>query len=257
MKGKLILIVFALCLIGQDAFSSQKLVLVGNTGNKPSVYKNNKGEIVGIDVDVIKEMAKRANITVEFRLVPWVRVLISIEDGLVDGGFPLFVTPERQKYSIYTQVPVHRTLYMAYCLQENKNKYNKLSDLYGQKVGKLRGISVSPAFDTATKNGDIELYEMNRYSQLLKMVYFKRLPVIVGKRSTVGLYLKKHKRKEVVGKALTDLDKNGKTGRKAFLVISKKSKIPNKIELLKKINRIMTQMKKDGTIERITRNYID
>ena len=52
------------------------------------------------------------------------------------------------------------------------------------------------------------------------------------------------------------LDKSGEQGQGAFLVLSKAAKIKNKEKLLAKINRVMLEMEKDGTIDKITKKFI-
>ena len=251
MRIKKIIIFIVLLLFIEDmGFAEQKLFLVGDNNNVPACYENKEGKIVGVDVDIIREMAIRAGIDVTFKLLPWKRVLSMIEQGTAHGGFPLFVTPERQEYSLYTKVPVHRVVMMVYVKQGNEFKFEKLSDLYGKTIGINRGFSISPEFDLAVREEKLSVHEVNETHQLIKMLWTNRLKVVIAKQTNVGLYLKE------TGKKLTALGSVSE-GKGAFLVLSKAAELENKEQLHQTIDRVMLDMEKDGTIEKITKNYIE
>lgn len=247
---QLLIIAVAILLLANQSLAKTQLTLVGNTGNYPVCYQDDSGKIVGINVDIIRELAKRMDIDINIQLVPWARTLSMIKHGQVDGGFPLFITPERQEYALYTSVPLHEAVMLAYVKYPETFSGNKLEDLYGKKIGINRGYSISAEFDLARKQDKFEVTEVEKIHQLVSMVFHGHLDALVAKRSSVGSYLKRS------GKWLKVLGPINKS-EGAFLVLSKKAKINNKQQLLKDINQTMQDMMADGTIERITRQYID
>ena len=62
----------------------------------PMGFKNEKGEIVGFDIDLAKEVAKRLNMEVDFKPINWDSKILDLNSGNIDliwNG--LTITPER------------------------------------------------------------------------------------------------------------------------------------------------------------------
>jgi len=250
MAIKLVTFFIFLLIYSQLGFSDQKLLLVGDNNNFPVCFENEDGTIIGIDVDIIKEIAQRIELDIDIKLAPWPRVLFMVKNGKAHGGFPFFVTPERLEFSSYTKIPLHRSVFMAFAKPGNEFNFEKISDLHGKVVGINRGFSISPEFDAAVNNGSLNVYGVDEIHQLVEMLMKNRIDVIVAKRSTIAGYLKN------TGQKLTPLGAVNK-GQGAFLVISKAAKIENKERILQKIDEVMAEMEVDGTIAKITKKYIE
>ena len=70
----------------------------------PMGFKDEKGEIVGFDVDLAKEAARRMNVDFKFRPIIWDQKEAELNSGRIDiiwNG--LDITPERQAYILYTK----------------------------------------------------------------------------------------------------------------------------------------------------------
>ena len=94
MKNVL-LIIFLLVICQLPAnVRAEKLVLTTLDYFAPYQYKDAAGNLTGIDLDIIREIARRLDIEVEFQAVPWKRSLVSVEKGLVDGLVAGLKNPE-------------------------------------------------------------------------------------------------------------------------------------------------------------------
>ena len=80
--------------------AAEQFTVFCNEKKVPVCYKDKTGKIVGIDVDIVRELSKRLGFSLDIQLVPWKRVLAGVEQGNVDAGMPLFVTKDRKKYSL-------------------------------------------------------------------------------------------------------------------------------------------------------------
>ena len=229
--------------------AEQKLFLVGDNHNIPACYENREGKIVGIDVDIVREVMRRNDLEVVIKLLPWKRVIAMLKNGDAHGGFPFFITPERQEYLLYTETPVHRVNMMVYVRPGNEFEFKEISDLHGRVVGINRGYSISSEFDSSVKDGKIRLREINEADQLVKMLLIGRFDVIVAKQSEVQAFLYKANLELSSLGSLTE-------GKGSFFVLSKTSSLQKKEDLLKRINHTMSEMKADGTIEKITKSYV-
>ena len=231
-----------------QTIAERTLNFVGDEDNEPESYINDKGEFTGSAVDIVREMAKRLNLKVNIQLTPWVRVLSMTESGQADGGFPLFLTQERQQYAVYTDVPVHISVMTAYTKQGREFDYQEMSDLFQKRVGINRGYSISKEFDDAAKEGKIELIEVETVEQLVKMLLDERIDAIAATPSSIQFYLKATK---TVLSEIAEL-----RARPAYLTLSKSANIKNLDQLLLDINQTLLSMKKDGSIDEIRNRHL-
>lgn len=221
-----------------------------NEKNIPVCYRDGAGKFVGIDVDIVRELSNRLGFSLEIKLVPWKRVLAGIKDGQADAGMPLFVTADRQKYSLYPQVPIHEAVMAAYTKVGSGITYSDLKDLSGKSIGIRRGYSISPEFDRLAKEGKIKVTEVTNIKNLIKMVQANRFDIIVDKQSTVGYHLKQS------GIKLQNIGEVSQV-RGAYLVVSKATNFKDPKSLLSEIDKVLIEMKQEGVIEEITKRYTD
>lgn len=239
----IVLTVLHACLFAQD------LEFVGHLGNVPNCFLDENGNNTGIDVDILNELSNRSKYNISLKLVPWARVLISIKNGMADGGFPLFKTSEREEYAIYTTVPLHIVTMVAYVRRDSKLIYKDISSLYGIEIGTIRGFSISAEFDQAVKDGKIRIIELNNSEQLIKLVEMGRLEIIVGTSANIGYNMKQL---NIELSQLAILNDSGKT----FLALSKNANIENLEKIILDINTTLKEMNDDGTINKITQKYL-
>ncbi len=229
-------------------FAAEQFTVFCNEKNIPVCYKDETGKIVGIDVDIVRELSKRLGLSLDIQLVPWKRVLAGVKQGNADAGMPLFVTADRKKYSLYPKVPLHEAVMVAYAKVGRLIAYSDLKELYGKSVGIRRGYSISPEFDQLAKEGQIKVTGVNDVQNMIKMIEAGRFDLIVDKRSTVDFYLKK------TGIKLQSIGKVGQA-QGAYLVVSKATDFKDPISLLNDIDRVLMEMKQEGVIEDITKRY--
>lgn len=93
MKRKMLLVVTVLLLsmalivtgCGSKTASGGKVYKVGTDATyAPMEYMDEKGNIVGLDIDIVKEIAKAAGFEVEFIHYGWDPLFPAVSDGLVD-----------------------------------------------------------------------------------------------------------------------------------------------------------------------------
>lgn len=231
------------------AMPAEVLTFWGDDQNLPVSYRNEYGEIVGIDVDVLREVASRAGFQVQIKLAPWKRVLNSLEKGRIDGAFPLAKTARREEYGIYTEVPVHSYVFSAYTKSKFEFSYTNLNDLSNKHIGVQLGFSISDEFDRAAKNGALDVHEVASLEQLVKLTLKDRLDILIAKPSHMSIHLAKS------GLKLSEIGTVSERAY-AYIVLSKKAKISNKNELIDKINHAMKAMRDEGAMKKIMDKYI-
>ena len=83
-----------------------KKVVIGLDDSFPPMgFKDDKGEIVGFDIDMAKEAAKRAGMEVEFKAIDWSSKEAELKSKKIDALWNgLTVSPEREKNILFSNV---------------------------------------------------------------------------------------------------------------------------------------------------------
>ena len=230
------------------ANAEKTFTVVCNEKNEPACFEDADGNIVGVNVEIVRELCKRLKFSLNITLVPWKRLLSLVERGDVDAGMPLFKTPERLKYALYPSTPLHNVAMQAYTHTNSDFTYTRLPEnLYGKVVGIRRGYSISPKVDQAIANGYISINELDSVEQLIKMAASNRVDAIVDKGATINFYLKKE------GVLLRYIGQVSQP-QAAFLAISKSS--PQNVEVLfRMVDTTLRTMQSEGVIEEITNRF--
>ena len=109
----------------------------------PMGFRDENNEIVGFDIDLAKEAAKRLGVNVKFQTIVWESKLEEINSGNIDviwNGFS--VTPERQKEYLFTKPYIkNRQVIVVTADSPIKTK----ADLEGKKIGIQAGSSAQDA----------------------------------------------------------------------------------------------------------------
>ncbi len=252
---KSIFILMTVCLFtsafGQNSSKSQQKTLIfvmNNTNVKP--YRWYEGDnIKGSDVDIIRELAKRLGIKIQFRPLPFKRLLANLKVGRYVGTGAIYKNEERAQYLHYVEVPFRWTNLKVYTKVGQEFSFNKISDLYGKTLGKNAGYSISDAFDQAEDEKKIIVSEGNKYENLLMMLLAGRLDGIVGIAEVIQYY--------ITTMNLTDkikvLPHSLRKPRPSYLVLSKKATTSQRF--IDDIHRLMSEMAEDGTLQKITNKY--
>lgn len=124
-----------------------KLIVGIKANNPPFSLKNERGEFVGFEIDLAKEIAAYilgSKDKVKFKVISTVAQRISsIEDGKVDIVIATFsVTPARYTRLIFSQ-PYYFTTQRVLV---NRNKVKSLNDLKGKEVMVVYGSNSASAF---------------------------------------------------------------------------------------------------------------
>lgn len=217
----------------------------------PYSYIEN-GAIKGIDIDIVKEISRRIKLDITIKQVPWKRLLFDTEQGSISGSFSLFKTPEREQYALFaTAKPVHYSTYSIFVLKGKTFGFTKISDLYGKRLALPTAFAISDEFDHALQQKKFQAIELDDIDRLILMAKMRRIDGFIANPAVMSFELKKRNQ---LGK-FEVLDKPVKKKRGAFLVISKKGKIPEKEKMIRLINKTLTGMYNDGTVKQINDRY--
>lgn len=157
---KLIVILLGLAILsgcGQkktDSFEAMKEkgeIVVGLDDTfVPMGFRNDKGEIVGFDVDLAKEIFKRIGLTPKFQAIDWSLKETELNNGNIDVIFNGYTITDARKEKVIFSDPYldNRQIIITMATSDIKTK----ADLAGKVVSVQKESS---AYDAVTSDGDI------------------------------------------------------------------------------------------------------
>lgn len=104
-------------------------------------FMQTDGQVHGLNVDVMREAARRVGISIEFRVMPWRRLEVELErkDGGVDCAFAMSRTPRREAYLEFGKVALQPTEYALF-VRDDTPAIASLDDLDGKIIGVRAGF---------------------------------------------------------------------------------------------------------------------
>ncbi|MCR5833042.1 MAG: amino acid ABC transporter substrate-binding protein [Selenomonadaceae bacterium] len=126
---------------GSDYKFDKKLVIGLDEEYAPMGFRDKDGNLIGFDIDLAKEAAKRLGTEFEFRPIDWDNKREEITSGNVDmlwNGTD--ITEERKEYMIYTKPYLENRQILMTKVNSGFDLYSE-SDLAGLRVGTQAGSS--------------------------------------------------------------------------------------------------------------------
>jgi len=163
--------------------AQQSIDLVTVDNFKPFRWlENNKliGIDIDIDIDILTELEKRIDVTFNIRIVPWARLLNMVQQGDIHGAFSANKTHGRENFAHFIEVPLHQSYFSVFVLEGNEFKLDDITDLYGKRIGTIRGFSISKEFDQAAKSNKINIHEINSTEQYFNLLMIDRIDAFVA-----------------------------------------------------------------------------
>lgn len=232
----------------------REILQIGTVENVAPYIWRNKGQLVGLDVDVVKEAAKRAGFDIEFVSLPWNRLMLSLEHGLIDGAMPFFYRNERAVFGYYTNVPLRVAQFHVFVSRENSDltRFDSFHVFRQQRLGKVRGLTIRSDFVSQIERNQIELVSLGTADQALKLLIHDRLSGVVHDTMAVQYLIYK----EGLGDQVRMLSSPVNNGEGVFLVFSRKKFGARAATLAKRFDDVLAEMHRDGTIDGLTRHYV-
>ncbi len=209
--------------------------VVGLDDNFPPLgFRGESGGIVGFDIDLAKEAAKRMGVEVKFKAVDWDGVILSLKNGNIDAIWNgLTVTEKRKEQLGFSEDYLANR--QAIIVKKTSN-ITTIADLKGLVVGLQMGSSSELALhsDEELVNGlkQLRKYSNNvealldlkagrvdavivdevvgRYYITKKAAYYRVLDEYLAEESyAVGLRKEDQKFREELNKVLTEMKSDG------------------------------------------------
>lgn len=220
-----------------------KFVLGLDDSFPPMGFKDDKGQIVGFDIDMAQEAAKRMGVKVELKPVQWDGVLLSLNNKDIDVIWNgLTITDKRKQQIAFSKVYLQNKQIIV---TNNDSNIKTKKDLAGKKVGLQLGSSSETALnaDSATTKSIKEIKKYSNNTEALMDLKTGRIDAVVVDEVVGRYYISKKPGQYKVA----DED----FGKEDYGVGIRKSDVSFKNEL----DKTLDAMKADGTADKISQKW--
>lgn len=245
--GVVVAVVCAL-LVATQAWAAALSVVTDE--NLPPYSFVRGGEVVGIDVDMLNEAARRLDVELHIRARPWNRALEECRTGEAQFAMPLFLTPQRAAFATFV-APVHYSTLGVFVAKGREFAFSGIADLAGKRIGVNRGFAISEEIDQTMRDGTIVVEEVASTDLNIQKLLLGRIDAFVANVINTRHFLK----------GLPDpgrvvlLPKAYSERRPAYLVASNAAAISDRERTTTALRAVLESLHADGTYERIVAKY--
>ncbi len=139
------LVLFSVILIAAMALSAcakqtGAYIIATDATFSPFEYTDESGNMVGFDIDLMNEIAKKAGIQIEWTNVPFDSVLAGLAECQYDAGIAaISISPDREKDMLFTSTYLDAGLIVV--VNKETTDINGLADLKGKSVAAQLGTT--------------------------------------------------------------------------------------------------------------------
>ncbi|MBJ6802632.1 amino acid ABC transporter substrate-binding protein [Geomonas propionica] len=207
----------------------------------PMGYRNDKGQLVGFDIDAAEEVGKRLGIKINWQPTAWDGVIHALNSKKFDCIWNgMTITDERKKEVAFTK-PYKMDGQVAVVRFADK-KIKKLADLKGAKVGVQKGSSAVEAVKKLpAAPAEVREYEDN--PKALLDLESDRLDTVIIDDATGRDFIAKRPGKFRI--------LPGNITKEPFGVAFRKEDV----ELREAVQKTLDKMVKDGTMAKISKKW--
>ena len=238
------------CLINltQGTLNKDTLIVGIDDAFAPLGFKDESGEIIGFDIDLAKELAKRINKEIAFQPIDWTMKESELKSGNIDLIWNGYTITDERKNKVDFSVPYLKNKQVIVTLADSD--INSKSDLANKKVGAQSESSAVAAMEKESdlynsfKSGGAITFEDN--NQALMDLEAGRLDAVVADEILVRYYLSL--KGEDKFKILDD-----NFGEEEYGVGIRKGDT----EMVDAFNKAYKEMQEDGTLQEISEKWFN
>ncbi len=227
----------ALGLAASGGASAQQAIRVGaNVGNVPWEFQNEKGEIVGFEIDLMNEVGKRLKRPVQFVNIPFQGLFAAVQSGQIDAATSSITITQKRLESVSFAQPYYDSDQSL-----TVTKASGIKGLEGMK-GKTVGVDTGSTGDmwataNQAKTGIKEIRRFEGLNPAMLDLAAGRLDGYISDIPALLYYVKDKPQFAVVERI--------KTTEQYSVMFAKDS------PLAPKVNEAITAMKQDGTMAKL------
>jgi polar amino acid transport system substrate-binding protein len=248
MKKYLCAVFFSVLMLQTGAVGGDKIRYAIFPAPPYMIGEDREGQDVsGIDVDIVREIARRMKLEVEYVRCPWARCLAMMQSGEADLLSSVWKRPEREAYLRFFDTPFLDELPITFYFKKGSGRIiDKYEDLYLlNSIGVLRGAGYFNRFD---KDAKLKKQEVTSQDQLLPMLMNDRFEAMAGYVPTENYRLVVEGYVGKIERAAYEFIENAPI----YMAISRKSPLVGRFD---EFNQVNSALANEGVLKRIRDVY--
>ncbi|MDD0841689.1 substrate-binding periplasmic protein [Pseudomonas sp. Gutcm_11s] len=217
---------------------AETLVAIDNA-NPPFMYQQGD-QPMGLYPLILQAVFARLGEPLEIQPMPWKRALLRGASGEL-GIAGIYKNTERLQRFDYS-APIFEERLLLYVQRERPLRFQRIEDLYGKRIGVIRGWSYTEEFDRAVRGGQIKAEEGSSDDANLRKLASSRLDAVIA-IELAGQRLLSQPGLEHLEALPQPLSINP-----TFLVFAKQAAHQ---ELLRRFDQTLQDMRQDGSLQRL------
>lgn len=162
------------------------VIVVGTNAEFPPFEFVVNGQLVGFDIDLVQEIAKRLHKEVVFKDMAFSSLLLEAQMGTISLiAAALTPTVEREKQLLFTKPYLEQDALVV--VTRNENIVKSIEDLFGKDVAVNQGFSAETYM--AQYKNDLELHSFDTVIESLLALNSNRVFAYVGAKSSLNHFL--------------------------------------------------------------------
>lgn len=247
----MMLVLAATALAGCGSNAAQKdenkKIVVGLDDSFPPMgFKDEKNEIVGFDIDLAKEVAKRLGREVEFKAIDWNSKEAELKSGRVDILWNGLDITEKRKENMLFSEPYMDNRQIVFVSKGSNVAIASEADLAGKTIGTQSGGTTEEYFENKPelKSSMKEVKYYPDYINAFMDLENGRLDAVVGDEIIGRYYISKHPDEiQAIDTVIGEISQFGIAFRK------------DDQSLRDEVQKVFDEMKADGTVGKISEKW--
>ncbi len=226
-----------------SAFSSGKTIYIGMSDSYPPMeYRNDNNEAIGFDVDLAKEIGKRLGMRTEFVWTPWSDILQALRSEKFDCIIStVSLTTERQNEFVFTKPYIANSQVIV--TRPADNSINEIKDLKDKRVGCQEDTTANDSCDKYLKEMPFELTTYKKVIMPFADLKADKIDAIVVDEVVASYYASADPESFKIAV-------RGLTNEPIGVCFRKEDE-----SLRDKVQKIIDEMKTDGTLKRFSEKW--
>ena len=231
MKKIIVLLCMIMLVAGCGKKDDSKLIMVTDAGFAPYEYYSN-GEIVGVDVDIAKEVAASMGKELVIKDIAFDSIINEVKTGKADfGAAGISYNEKRAKNVDFT---INYSTSKQVVIVKNDSGITNIGDINGKKIAVQLG-SIADTYVSSTYK-DASVVRQKKYLAAIEDLNTGKVDCVVMDLLPAEQILKTNSGLKILDGALVE-DSYG-------MIVKKGNK-----ELLDNINRVLEKLKNEGKID--------
>lgn len=246
----LVFIVLLFITSNTSAAGSKKILLSEEAEWPPYTYEKSGTPTKGLSLMLMTEIFSRINIEIDLKLFPQNRCIEQMKDGTRDAMTLISINKDREEFIEFSE-PLLESKGLIYYSNTRKTpfRWNIFYDLKDYTIGIVSGYNYGDTFKKVRYKYPLKTYEVTNIEQNFEKLIAGRIDIMLANQAEANEFIRLNP--AYYGKL--------KAADKPYLSyyyhigFSKKSWAR---VLLPKINKVIKQIKTDGTFNKIVANYL-